>query len=76
MSILTNMSTRMELTKENVKYPENLSLKDAVDNSGQTVKHIAKMIGVSRQVVSDTIHGHYKGINVAEKIKKHLGLSL
>lgn len=64
----------MEASKEQVKYPANLYLKDAVENSGQTVKHIAKILGVSRKVVSDTIHGHYKGTNIIPLLKAHLNL--
>ena len=55
-----------------MKYPENLYLKDEVENSGQTVKHIAKVLGVSRKVVSDTINGHYKGTNIIPLLKSHL----
>lgn len=64
----------MEPAKETVKYPENLYLSEAVTKSGQTVKHIAKSINRSRKVVSDTIHGHYKGTNIIPLIKAHLNL--
>ncbi|SUJ26377.1 Uncharacterised protein [Sphingobacterium spiritivorum] len=62
----------MTLSKQKMKYPENLYLKDEVENSGQTVKHIAKVLGVSRKVVSDTINGHYKGTNIIPLLKSHL----
>lgn len=64
----------MEAIKENVKYPENLYLKEAIENSGQTVKHIAKSINKSRKVVSDIIHGHYKGTNIIPLLKSHLNI--
>lgn len=64
----------MEASKEKVKYPENLYLKTAVEKSGQSVKHIAQHISRSRKVVSDTIHGHYKGTNIIPLLKAHLNL--
>jgi DNA transposition AAA+ family ATPase len=54
------------------KYPENLRLKQMQLDSGKTVKHIAKVIGVSARVVSQTIHGHYKGVNIVPLIEKEL----
>ena len=64
----------MEPETETVKYPENLYLLEEVTKSGQTVKHIAKCIKRSRKVVSDTIHGHYKGTNIIPLLKSHLNL--
>lgn len=56
------------------KYPENLPLKDAVNASGIKVKHLAKQIGVSTVILSNTINGNYKGTNVVPLIKKKLGI--
>lgn len=65
----------MEATKQVVKYPENLHLVEVIKESGQSVKHVAKTIGFSRKIVSETIHGHYKGSNVVPLIKKHFNLA-
>lgn len=55
-------------------YPENLKLKDAIRDSGRTVTHVAKKIGVSRVVVSNCVNGYYKGTNVVPKLKQELGI--
>jgi DNA transposition AAA+ family ATPase len=55
-------------------YKENLKLKEAITESGRSVTHVAKKIGLSRVVVSYTINGHYKGTNIVPKIKKELGI--
>lgn len=62
----------MERSTENVKYPENLYLKQEVLNSGKTIKHLAKKIGVSTVVLSQTINGHYKGVRIVELLKQEL----
>lgn len=46
---------------EKVKYPENLHLKELIKQSGMNVKFLAKKIGVSREVLSRCVNGHYKG---------------
>lgn len=58
----------------NVKYPENLYLKEAVDKSGLKVKFLAKRVGVSTRVTSQVINGHYKGDNIVPKLRIELGL--
>lgn len=60
--------------KKEPKYPENLFLKLEVFKSGRTVTELAESIGLSRLVVSQTINGHYKGINVVPALKKELGI--
>lgn len=60
----------METQKKVIKYPENLALKEAVQNSGITIKHISKLIGYSRHNISQTINGHYKGANIKPKINE------
>lgn len=55
-------------TNKTVKYPENLYLKEKQKESGKSVRHIAKKVGVSERIISLTIHGHYKGVNVVPKI--------
>lgn len=62
----------MEDLKENVKYPENLPLKDKVKSSGKTVKFIAKELKISRRVLSDVINGNYKGGNIIPKLENYL----
>ena len=64
----------MQDTKENVKYPDNLYLRDLIRASGQSVKYVAVKINVSRQTVSNTINGHYKGENIVPLIENHLKL--
>lgn len=56
------------MAKKKVKFPENLYLKEKQLDSGMSVRHLAKKIGISSVVVSNTIHGHYKGINIVPKL--------
>ncbi len=58
----------METKKKVIKYPENLPLKQAVTNSGITIRHLSKLIGVSTLNISLTINGHYKGVNIKAKL--------
>lgn len=62
----------MQNTKEKIKFPENLWLKVAIAKKGQSVTFVAKQIGYSRVVVSNTVNGHYKGSEVVALIEKHL----
>ncbi|MBD3748545.1 MAG: hypothetical protein IE931_03520 [Sphingobacteriales bacterium] len=63
-------------TKEKIiKYPENLPLKQAIEDKGLKVKYLAKKFGVSNRVMSQTINGHYKGDNIVPKIKAELGIN-
>lgn len=55
-------------------YESNLKLKEAIKESGRSITHIAMKIGVSREVVSNTVNGHYKGTNIVPKIKSELGI--
>ncbi|NJN27184.1 MAG: hypothetical protein HC819_14990 [Cyclobacteriaceae bacterium] len=57
------------------KYPDNLKLKDPVIESGRTIKHIASKIGVSREALSNTLNGHYKGSIIIPKLKRELGIN-
>ncbi|WP_097133701.1 hypothetical protein [Pedobacter xixiisoli] len=57
-----------------IRYPENLPLRFEVFKSGRKMKELAKAIGISRELLSYTINGHYKGINVVPKLKKELGI--
>ena len=63
----------MVATKE-VKYPENLPLKAAIDSRGIKVAFLARKFGLSRNVMSQVINGHYKGNNIVPLIKKELGI--
>lgn len=58
----------MEMIEKKIRYPENLPLKKRVLDCGVTIRHLAKLIGVTPQVISYTINGHYKGIKVVEKL--------
>ena len=71
---LTNVLTKIGTPIKKVKYPENLPLKQMVLDSGRSVRHLAKKIGVSTGVLSQTIHGHYKGINIVPRLKRELGI--
>lgn len=62
----------MESREKIVKYPDNLALKEAVLESGKSVKHLAKKIKVSTVVLSLTINGHYKGVRISELLKQEL----
>lgn len=62
----------MGIPKKKVKYPENLTLKAKQVESGLTVKHLAKKLGISSVVLSNTINGHYKGINIVPKLQELL----
>lgn len=59
---------------ERVRYPENLQLKVEIVKAGRQVGEVASAIGVSREVISNTINGHYKGTNLIPKIKAELGI--
>ncbi len=60
--------------KKEVKYPENLYLRFEIFKSGRQSQELAQKIGVSRLIISRTINGHYKGINVVPKLKQELGI--
>lgn len=60
--------------KQHIKYPENRYLKVELVKAGKTVTEVAQAIGVSRGVVSLTVNGHYKGVNIVPKLKKELGI--
>lgn len=64
----------MSQKQQEIRYPENRYLKVELVKAGKSATEIAKAIGVSRGVVSLTINGHYKGINVVPAIKKELGI--
>ncbi|RQO78077.1 hypothetical protein DBR40_09005 [Pedobacter sp. KBW01] len=64
----------MEQTKPKVDYPENLYLREAVKQSGISITHLAKKLGFSRKVVSDTVNGKYKGSNIIPSLKELLNL--
>lgn len=60
----------MQTIKKVIKYPENLPLKAAVTASGISIRQLAKLIGVTPQIISYTINGHYKGTSHVTKINK------
>ena len=62
----------MTSEKKEPKYPENLYLKEKVEASGYKITALAKRIGVSRLVLSNTINGHYKGTNIVPELLKAL----
>lgn len=65
----------MQVKEKNVKYPENLYLRLEVFKDQRTIQEIADKIGVSRKVISDTINGKYKGLNIVPALRKELGLT-
>jgi len=66
-SIYKNINKMRKIAKK-VKFPENLHLKEMVTESGRSVGYYAKKLSVSRVIVSNTINGHYKGINIVPKL--------
>ncbi len=54
--------------EKQVKYPENLYLKNLQVDSGKSVRHLAEKIGISSGILSRTIHGHHKGSNIVPKL--------
>lgn len=64
----------MQNTKKKIKFPNNLRLKALIKEQGQSIEFVAKKIGYSRVVVSNTVNGHYKGTEVVPAIEKHLNL--
>jgi len=65
----------MTMKDKIIRYPENLRLKHLIIKSGITIKHLANEIGVSREVLSNTVNGHYKGVNVIPALLRQLGLT-
>lgn len=65
----------MQFSKKEIRYPQNLPLKHFLKQSGRSVQHIADKIGVTREVVSNTIHGHYKGENIKPLIMAELNIT-
>ena len=62
------------MVKKNVRYPENKHLKIEVVKSERTITELAEKIGSSRVVLSNTVNGNYKGINIVPALKKELGI--
>lgn len=62
----------MESTTQNVKYPQNLVLKQEIQDSGKSVKHLARKIKCSTTVLSLIINGHYLGTRLKELLKEEL----
>lgn len=60
---------------KNVKYPENRYLKLEVVKADRTITDLANEIGCSREVLSMTVNGHYKGENIVPRLKQVLGLN-
>jgi len=65
----------MQSTEKNIKYPENIRLKGLIAVSDFTIDELAKKLNISRQVLSNTINGHYKGINIVPRIEEILKVS-
>jgi DNA transposition AAA+ family ATPase len=54
------------------KYPQNIEMKVSVIRSGLSITDLANKIGVSRQVLSNTLNGHYKGVNILRLIEEEI----
>jgi hypothetical protein len=54
--------------KKKVRYPDNLALKEQLKDTGRSIGWYAKKLDLSREVISKTINGHYKGINIVPKL--------
>lgn len=55
-----------------VKFPENLELKGEVISRRITLTKLAKELKVSRLVISHTLNGHKKGVNIIPAIENYL----
>ena len=62
----------MQTDTKKVKYPENLYLDVEVHKDPRTQQQIADAIGFSRNILSQTIKGKYKGNNVIPKLLENL----
>lgn len=60
---------------EKVRYPENLMFIELIKTSGKTITFLSEKVGCSREILSRTINGHYKGENIVKKLKKELGFA-
>ena len=47
-------------------------MKVSVIRSGLSITDLANKIGVSRQVLSNTLNGHYKGVNILRLIEEEI----
>jgi len=56
------------------RYPDNLLFKLEIVKSRRTIKEIAAKIGISREVLTNTVNGHYKGVEVIKKLKSELNI--
>lgn len=65
----------MQSTEKNIKYPGNIRLKGLIAVSEFTIDELAKKLNISRQVLSNTINGHYKGVNIVPRIEEILKVS-
>lgn len=52
-----------------------MPLKLEIVKSRRTIKEIAEKIGVSREVLTNTVNGHYKGVEVIKKLKSELNIN-
>ncbi|GEM_PF-1562814 len=43
------------------KYPENIQFKLEIVKARRTIKEVAEKIGVSREILTKMVNGHYKG---------------
>jgi plasmid maintenance system antidote protein VapI len=55
--------------KVELKFPENLLVKEEIIQKGIKQTHIAKKLGVSNIIINRTLNGHHKGINLIPAIK-------
>ncbi|SEL09055.1 hypothetical protein [Parapedobacter koreensis] len=56
------------------KYPENLQFKLEIVKSRRTIKEVAEKIGVSREILTRMVNGHYKGVEISKKLKIKLNI--
>lgn len=55
-----------------VRFPENLKLKGEIVMRGITITKLAEELNVSRLVVSDTLNGYKKGVNIIPAVTDYL----
>lgn len=62
----------MKRKNKPVKYPENLGLRSDLKETGLSIAQMAKRIECSRETLSLTVNGWYKGTNIVPRLKTEI----
>lgn len=57
------------------RYPENIQFKLEIIRARRTIKEVAEKIGVSREILTNMVNGHYKGGEIRKKLKIELNIA-